>query len=78
MVLSSIRWVAAPAGTSDAIVNLLADAFRKGFSEQAFKDTSDNLGATEEWQSPEDSLKTMEKVDQLYQRVVKKYNLKPE
>lgn len=33
MVLSSIRWVAAPAGTFDAIVNLLADAFRKGFSE---------------------------------------------
>lgn len=76
--LPSYHWVAAPAGTPDAIINFLAEAFKKGFAEQGFKDAADNLGATAAWASPEESLRTMERIDQLYSRVVKKYSLKPE
>ena len=78
VVLPSYHWVAAPAGTPDAIINFLAEAFKKGFAEQAFKDAADNLGATAAWASPEDSMKTMEKIDEIYQRIVKKYDLKPQ
>lgn len=77
VVLSTIHWVAAPAGTPDAIVNFLAEAFKKAFSEQGFKDAADNLGATAAWEGPEGSMKAMERLDQIYQRVVKKYDLKP-
>ena len=76
--LPSYHWVAAPAGTPDAIVNFLAECFKKGFAEQGFKDAADNLGATAAWAGPEESLKTMERIDQLYLDVVKKYDLKPE
>ena len=76
--LPSYHWVAAPAGTPDSIVSFLAEVFKKGFAEQGFKDAADNLGATAAWAGPEDSLKTMERIDQLYSRVVKKYDLKPE
>lgn len=78
VVLSTIHWVAAPAGTPDAIVDFLAEAFKKGFAEQAFKDAADNLGATAAWKDPEGCMKAMEKLDQTYQRVVKKYDLKPQ
>ena len=76
--LPSYHWVATPAGMPDAIINHLAEAFKKGFAEQGFKDAADNLGATAAWAGPEESLKTMERIDQLYSRVVKKYGLKPE
>jgi tripartite-type tricarboxylate transporter receptor subunit TctC len=77
VVLSTIHWIAAPAGTPDPIVNLLADAFKKAVNEKAFMETADNLGATAAWESPEGSMKSMEKLDQLYQKIVKKYDLKP-
>lgn len=78
VVLPSYHWVAAPAGTPDPIVNFLADAFKKAFAEQGFKDAADNLGAIAAWADPEESLKTMERIDQIYQRIVKKYDLKPQ
>jgi tripartite-type tricarboxylate transporter receptor subunit TctC len=78
VVISAIHWIAAPAGTPDAIINFLAEAFRKGFSEQGFKDGADHLGATGAWEGPEDSLKGMDKLDELTRRVVKKYDLKPQ
>lgn len=77
VVLSTIHWVAAPAGTPDHIVDFLAGAFKKAFSEQAFKDAADNLGATAAWEGPEGSMRAMEKLDQVYLRVVKKLDLKP-
>jgi tripartite-type tricarboxylate transporter receptor subunit TctC len=77
VVLSTIHWIAAPAGTPDPIVNLLAEAFKKAVNEKAFTETADNLGATAAWESPEGAMKSMEKLDQLYQRIVKKYDLKP-
>jgi tripartite-type tricarboxylate transporter receptor subunit TctC len=78
VVLSAIHWIAAPAGTPDAIINFLAETFKKGFSEQAFKEAADHLGATGAWEGPEDSLKGMDRLDQLIQKVVKKYDLKPQ
>jgi hypothetical protein len=30
------------------------------------------------WADPVESLKTMERIDQIYQRIVKKYDLKPQ
>jgi tripartite-type tricarboxylate transporter receptor subunit TctC len=77
VVLMSAHWVGAPAATPDAIINILAEAFKKGFAEPDFMTAASNLGATGAWESPEDSLKSMDKVDQIYQRVVKKYGLKP-
>ena len=78
VVISTFHWVAAPAGTSDEIVNFLAEVFRKAFNEPAFKEAADNLGATAAWDSPVGSMRSMETLDQLYQRVVKKYDLKPQ
>jgi len=78
VVLPSYHWIGAPAGTSDVIINFLAEAFKKAFAEPDFKKAADNLGATAAWAGPEDCLKTMEKIDQIYLRVVKKYDLKPE
>lgn len=77
VVMSTIHWIGAPAGTPDPIVNFLAEAFKKAVNEQSFKDTADNLGATAAWESPEGAMRSMEKLDQLYQRIVKKYDLKP-
>ena len=78
VVLYTYHWVAAPAGTPDSIVNFLAEAFKRGFSEQTFKEAAANLGAVGAWENPEGSMKSMERVDQLYQRVVKRLDLKPE
>jgi len=77
VVLSTLHWIAAPAGTPDAVVQFLADCFRKAVAEKSFQDTADNLGATAAWESPEGSMRAMEKLDQLYQRIVKKYDLQP-
>ena len=77
VILSTVHWVAAPAGTPDSIVNFLAEAFKKAFAEEAFKEAADKLGATAAWEGPEGSMKAMEKLDQIYQRVVKKFNLQP-
>ncbi len=77
VIMSTIHWIAAPAGTPGPIVNFLAEAFKKAVNEQGFKETADNLGATAAWESPEGSMRSMEKLDQLYQKIVKKYDLKP-
>jgi len=77
VVLSAVHWVAAPAGTPDPIVSFLAEAFRKGFAEKEFIEAADHLGATAAWESPEGTMKAMEKMEQLYLRVIRKYDLKP-
>jgi len=78
VVVSSIHWIASPAGTLDGMITFLAGAFRKGFSEQGFKDAADSLGATGARQGPEESLKGMDRLDELAQRVVKRNDLKPQ
>lgn len=77
VVLSTVHWVAAPAGTPDSVVSFLSECFKKAFAEEAFKEAADQLGATAAWEGPEGSIKAMEKLDQIYQRVVKKFNLQP-
>jgi tripartite-type tricarboxylate transporter receptor subunit TctC len=78
VVISAVHWIAAPAGTADPIINFLADAFKRAFSEQGFKDGADHLGATGAWEGPEESLRGMDRLDELTRRVVKKYDLKPQ
>ncbi len=78
VVLATYHWIAAPVGTPEPIVKFLAESFKKAFSEEAFKEAVDKQGATAAWEDPAGSLKTMEKVDQVYQRMVNKFNLKPE
>ncbi len=76
--LLNIYWVGAPANTPDAIVNYLAEAFKKGVSEPGYASGMANLGSTASWEGPADSLKTMDKIEEMTLRIVKKYNLKPE
>ncbi len=71
-------WIVAPAKTPDGIINFLAEAFKKAFAEQGYKDGMDNLGVTGNWTGPEEALKDMDNMDRLIQGVVKKYDLKPE
>jgi len=78
VVISAVHWIAAPSGTADPIINFLADAFKRAFSEQGFKDGADHLGATGAWEGPEESLRGMDRLDELTRRVVKKYDLKPQ
>ena len=78
VVFAVYHWVASPAGTPDPIVNFLSEAFKKAFSENEFRETADHLGGTAAWEDPAGSLRTMEKVDQIYQTIVKKFDLKPE
>jgi tripartite-type tricarboxylate transporter receptor subunit TctC len=78
VVLTGIHYVAVPAGTPESIVSFLADAFKKAFAESAFEKATENLGATPEWKGPAESMKSMEEMDQVYQKIVKKYDLKPQ
>lgn len=71
-------WIGAPAGTPDSIVNFLAEAFRKGCAEEGYKEASDIAFNTPGWESPAEALKAMDRVDTTFQRLVKKYDLKPE
>jgi tripartite-type tricarboxylate transporter receptor subunit TctC len=71
-------WVVAPAKTPDPIIHFLTEAFKKGFSEQGFQEAAENLGGTAAFAGPEDTLKAMDRMDQLVQGVVKKYDLKPQ
>jgi tripartite-type tricarboxylate transporter receptor subunit TctC len=71
-------WVGAPAGTPDAIVNYLAEAFKKGVAEEGYREGSDQAFNSPVWEGPADSLKAMEKLDTMFQRLIKKYDLKPE
>jgi len=76
--LQNCYWIVAPAKTSDAIIRHLAEAFKKAFAEQGYKDGVDTLGVTGVWTGTEDSWKDMHKMDRLVQGVVKKYDLKPQ
>jgi tripartite-type tricarboxylate transporter receptor subunit TctC len=76
--LVNYYWIAAPANTPDAIVNFLAEAFRKGFAEQGYIDGMSNLGCTAAWEGPAGAVKAMDRLDEMVRQVVKKYDLKPE
>jgi len=78
VVLAATHYVGAPAGTPDPIINYLSEAFKKGFAEPAFVEALDNLECVGGWESPESSVKSLEQIDKIYQRVIKKLDLKPE
>jgi tripartite-type tricarboxylate transporter receptor subunit TctC len=78
IALAVTFWVGAPAGTPDAIIHLLAEAFRKGVAEEGYKEGSDKAGNNAVWTGPADSMKTMERYDDMFQKLVKRHDLKPE
>jgi len=78
VVFTSTHWLGVPIATPSPIVQFLAEAFRKGFSEQGFKDAVEQLGGTAAWDGPENSLKAIERVEELYVKVLKKYDVKPQ
>jgi len=78
VALAVTFWAGAPAGTPDAIINFLAEVFRKAVAEEGYKEASDVAFNTASWQGPEDSMKAMEKLDRIFQKLIKKYDLKPE
>ena len=71
-------WVGAPAGTPDSVINLLAGAFQKAAAEKGYQEASDAAFNTASWKGPAESLKAIEQVDDTFQRLIKKYDLKPE
>ena len=71
-------WIGAPAGTPDDIINFLAEAFRKGVAEEGYREASDIAFNTPAWEGPADSLKGMERLDDRFLKLIKKYDLKPE
>jgi tripartite-type tricarboxylate transporter receptor subunit TctC len=71
-------WVGAPAGTPDSIINFWAEAFRKATAEEGYKQASDQAFNTASWAGPADSLKAVDKLDDTFQKLIKKYDLKPE
>ena len=76
--ISANYWISAPAGTPDAIIDFLAEAFKKGCSEKGYKESMDNLGLLAAWENPADSLKSMERMENLFLKIIKKYDLKPQ
>jgi tripartite-type tricarboxylate transporter receptor subunit TctC len=78
VVVPNTRWIVAPAGTPDDAVNFLANAFRQGLTSKEYKEACERVFARADWAGPEDSMKSMERVEQLYLTIIKKYNLKPE
>ena len=78
VIISSYYWIGAPAGTPDSIINFLVDAFQKVSKEQAFREAVFKLGSTPAFQGPEACLRTMEKLNETYLKVIKKYDLKPQ
>jgi tripartite-type tricarboxylate transporter receptor subunit TctC len=74
----ALHWIGAPAGTPDPIIKTLAAAFQKGFAEKAFMDAANSLGATGAWEGPEDSLKSMDRLNEQILQIVNKYGLKPQ
>ena len=77
-VLAVTFWVGAPAGASDSIVNFWAEVLKKATAEEGYKQASDQAFNTASWAGPADSLKAMEKLDDTFQKLIKKYDLKPE
>jgi tripartite-type tricarboxylate transporter receptor subunit TctC len=78
VVLAVTFWVGAPAGTPDGVINFLAEVFRKAVAEEGYKEASDIAFNTAAYEGPADSLKAMEKLDNTFQKLIKKYDLKPE
>ena len=78
VVLPSVYLVGAPAATPDPIINFLAEAFGKACSGQDYKEAAAKLGSTAEWQGPEAAKKTWEGMDQVYRKIISKFNLKPQ
>jgi tripartite-type tricarboxylate transporter receptor subunit TctC len=71
-------WIGAPAGTPDTVINFLAEAFKKGVAEEGYKEASDIAFNTAAYEGPAESLKEMDRLDETFQKLVKKYDLKPE
>ena len=71
-------YIGAPAGTPDAIINFLAQALEKGVAEDGYREANDLAFNTPAWEGPAESLKAMEKLDDMFQKLIKKYDLKPE
>ena len=59
-------WIGAPAGTPDAVINFLAEAFKKGVAEEGYKEASDIAFNTAAYEGPAESLKAMEKLDESF------------
>ena len=78
MGIAASYWMAAPAGTPDAIIQFLAEAFKKGCAEKGYKEGMDNLGLLGTWENPADSLKSMERMESLFLKIIRKYDLKPQ
>ena len=76
--ISAKYWLAAPAGTPEAIIHFLAEAFKKGCSEKGYKDGMDNMGISGAWENPADSTKSVERMENLFLKIIKKYDLKPQ
>jgi len=78
VVVPNTRWIVAPAGTPEAVVNYLAKVFRQGLTSIEFKEGCNKLFLRADWAGPEDSVKGMQRVEQLYLTIIRKYNLQPE
>ncbi len=78
VVLNAEFWAGAPAKTPDPVINFLAEAFGKACAGQDYKQAIINIGSTPAWEGPEAATKSWERLDQLYRRVISKYNLKPQ
>ena len=77
-VLAVTFWVGAPAGTPDDVINFLAEVFRKAVAEEGYKEASDIAFNTASYKGPAEALKAIEQFDGFFQRLIKKYDLKPE
>jgi tripartite-type tricarboxylate transporter receptor subunit TctC len=71
-------WVGAPAGTPDSVINFLAEVFRKAVAEEGYKEASDIAFNTASYKGPAEALKAIDQFDEFFQRLIKKYDLKPE
>ncbi len=78
VVLTNPHWIVAPAGTPEPIVHFLAEAMQKAVAEPAFKETAESQGGVVAWEGPAGAAKAMEKMEQQYLKVIKKYDLKPQ
>jgi tripartite-type tricarboxylate transporter receptor subunit TctC len=76
VVLAATHYIAAPAATPDPIIQYLSGAFKKAFAEKAFAEAMDSLETVGGWESPESSVKSLQEIDRMYLRVIKKLDLK--
>ncbi len=78
IVIHITHWLGAPAKTPDPIINFLADAFKKAFNEQGYKEAVDNIGGTAAYLGPEEATKEWNKLDEIFRGLIKKYDIKPQ